>query len=111
MFLSVNVTVCLYAPTPKRTAKFEGWNKENDEGSEEEMNMTDERGRRWISAVSGRETSGLFNAGLTPCSHTTTTKRVIEYSPPGEYLNNLQDLNEINQKTKNKSYNDQTENK
>ena len=23
----------------------------------------------------GRETSGFFNAGLTPCSHTTTTTR------------------------------------
>ncbi len=23
----------------------------------------------------GRETSGFFNAGLTPCSHTTTTRR------------------------------------
>jgi len=34
------------------------------------------------------KTSGFFNAGLTPCSHTTTTKDVIEYSPPGEYLNN-----------------------
>ena len=29
---------------------------------------------------SGRETSGHFNAGLTPCSHTTTT-RVIQMSP------------------------------
>jgi len=33
------------------------------------------------------KTSGFFNAGLTPCSHTTTTKRFVEYSPPGEYLN------------------------
>ena len=46
LFLSVNVTVCLYAPTPKWTAKFEGETKENDEGSDEEMNMTEERGRR-----------------------------------------------------------------
>ena len=61
----------------------------NDEGSEEEMNMTDERGRRWILRTFGRETSGLFNAGLTPCSHTTTTKSVNEYSPPGEYLINI----------------------
>ena len=90
LFLSVNlIPVCLYAPTPKWTAKFEGETKENDEGSDEEMNMTEERGRRWISASLGRETSGHFNAGLTPCSHTTTTKSVIEYSPPGEYLNNI----------------------
>ena len=40
------IPVCLYAPTPKWTAKFEGGNSKNDEGSEEEMNMTDERGRR-----------------------------------------------------------------
>jgi len=33
------------------------------------------------------KTSGFFNAGLTPCSHTTTTKEFVEYSPPGEYLN------------------------
>jgi len=30
--------------------------------------------------VLGRETSGLFNAGLTPCSHTTTTRRIIHSS-------------------------------
>jgi len=29
--------------------------------------------------VLGRETSGLFNAGLTPCSHTTTTEVRITY--------------------------------
>ena len=40
------IPVCLYAPTPNWTAKFEGEIEKNDEGSEEEMNMTDERGRR-----------------------------------------------------------------
>jgi len=31
----------------------------------------------------------FLNAGLSPCSHTTTTTRLLyEYSPPGEYLFN-----------------------
>jgi len=61
-FLSVNVTVCLYAPTSKRTAQFEGENERR-------------RWRKWWrNERDRRETSGLFNAGLTPCSHTTTTK-------------------------------------
>jgi len=60
---------------------------EHDEGSDEETNATEERGRRNVSEILGRGTR-TFNAGLTPCSHTTTTKSVIEYSPPGEYLNN-----------------------
>jgi len=47
--------------------------------------MTDDRGRGRRKQVKSLKTSGLFNAGLTPCSHTTTTKDLIEYSPPGEY--------------------------
>jgi len=46
---------------------------EDDEGSDEETNATEERGRRWLKAILGRGTR-TFNAGLTPCSHTTTTK-------------------------------------
>jgi len=26
-----------------------------------------------------------YNAGLSPCSHTTTTTEFVWYSPPGEY--------------------------
>ncbi len=48
---------------------------EYDVGSDEETNATEERGRRNTSAVLGRGTR-TFNAGLTPCSHTTTTKSV-----------------------------------
>jgi len=36
--------------------------------------MTDDRGRGRRRQEKSLKTSGLFNAGLTPCSHTTTTK-------------------------------------
>ena len=50
-------------------------------GSDEEMNMTEERGRetRWDLGWGIRD----FNAGLTPCSHTTTTKSVNWVLTPG----------------------------
>jgi len=50
--------------------------------------MTDDRGRGRRRQLKTLKTSGFFNAGLTPCSHTTTTKDIDEYSPPGEYLIN-----------------------
>jgi len=43
--------------------------REHDEGSDEETNATEERGRRWANEILGRGTRTL-----TPCSHTTTTK-------------------------------------
>ena len=42
----ISVPDFLYAPVTKRTAQFEGEMSKNDEGSEEEVNTTDERGRR-----------------------------------------------------------------
>jgi len=47
--------------------------REHDEGSDEETNATEERGRRWANEILGRG---------------TRTRVVLEYSPPGEYLKN-----------------------
>ena len=47
----ISVPDFLYAPVTKRTAQFEGEMSKNDEGSEEEVNTTDERGRRWILGI------------------------------------------------------------
>jgi len=48
--------------------------------------------KRKKKATKTLKNSGLFNAGLTPCSHTTTTKELFEYSPPGEYLKQSKNL-------------------
>jgi len=43
--------------------------------------MTDDRGRGRRRQLKSLKTSGLFNAGLTPCSHTTTTKSLVSTHP------------------------------
>jgi len=55
-FLSVNVTVCLYASTQKVCEVTEENTIEDDEGSDEETNATEERGRRWLKEEFGRGT-------------------------------------------------------
>jgi len=47
-----------------------GWRNEHDRRREMNYEML----KKWL------KTSGFFNAGLTPCSHTTTTKD-IQMSP------------------------------
>jgi len=59
--------------------------KEYDEGRDEETNATEERGRRSTRAILGRGTR-TFNAGLTPCSHTTTTKKYLMSTHPRESI-------------------------
>jgi len=47
---------CLYASTQKVCEVTEEKIREHDEGSDEETNATEERGRRWANEILGRGT-------------------------------------------------------
>ncbi len=69
-----------------------------NEGNDEGMNMTKDCGREGIRRYINKALQDSFNAGLTPCSHTTTTRELTMIPSLGIIVNLLKTSKKVTPK-------------